>query len=78
VDYVRFIEKALGPNHLWVSAYCNDVFGYIPSARVLAEGGYETRGIYYGGYGKFDSDVEKVLVKTVRDLAVKTGRKVPE
>src|SRR5260370_39295932 len=37
VDYVMLLEKALGPNHLWLSAYCNDVFGYVPSARVLAE-----------------------------------------
>ncbi|HEY2341832.1 MAG TPA: neutral/alkaline non-lysosomal ceramidase N-terminal domain-containing protein, partial [Chthoniobacteraceae bacterium] len=34
-DYVPLIEQALGPLHLWISAYCNDVFGYFPSARVL-------------------------------------------
>ena len=44
VDYVSFLEKTLGPNQLWVAGYCNDVFGYLPSARVLKEGGYETRG----------------------------------
>src|SRR5262249_6518085 len=32
VDYVLDLEKALGPNQLWVAAYCNDVFGYLPSA----------------------------------------------
>src|SRR5262249_14356069 len=30
VDYVPMLEKALGPNQLWVAAYCNDVFGYLP------------------------------------------------
>ena len=51
VDYVPLLEKALGPNRLWFAAYCNDVFGYLPSARVLAEGGYETRGLYAGSTG---------------------------
>jgi hypothetical protein len=26
---------------VWVSGYCNDMYGYIPSRRVQAEGGYE-------------------------------------
>jgi hypothetical protein len=78
VDYVTRLEKALGPNQLWVAAYCNDVFGYLPSARVLAEGGYETRGLYSGGVGYFDAKAEDVLVRAVRELAAKAGRKLTE
>ena len=78
VDYVPLLEKALGPNQLWVAAYCNDVFGYLPSVRVLAEGGYETRGLYSGGAGFFTAEAQEVLLRTVRDLARKAGRKVPE
>jgi hypothetical protein len=78
VDYVPMLERALGPTQLWVAAYCNDVFGYLPSARVLAEGGYETRGLYSGGTGFFDAKAEEVLVRAVRDLARKAGRKLPE
>jgi hypothetical protein len=78
VDYVTRLEKALGPNRLWVAAYCNDVFGYLPSARVLAEGGYETRGLYAGAAGFFDPKAEDVLVRKVRELAGKAGRKLPE
>jgi len=78
VDYLTFLEQALGPNQLWVTAYCNDVFGYLPSARVLREGGYETRGLYAGGAGFFDAKAQDVLVQKVRDLAKKVGRKVPE
>jgi hypothetical protein len=77
VDYVGLLEKALGPNHLWLSAYCNDVFGYLPSARVLQEGGYETRGLYSGGIGLFDAKAQDVLVAKVRELAQKAGRAVP-
>jgi hypothetical protein len=78
VDYVPLLEKALGPNQLWVAAYCNDVFGYLPSARVLSEGGYETRGLYSGGAGFFTPEAQDLLVRNVRDLARKAGRKVPE
>ena len=78
VDYVTLLEKALGPNQLWVAGYCNDVFGYLPSARVLAEGGYETRGLISGGAGFFAPEAEGVVVRTVRELAAKAGRKLPE
>ena len=74
VDYVTFMEKALGPLNLWVAAYCNDVFGYLPSARVLEEGGYETRGIYYGGPGFFAPTAQDALIKAVLEMAEKAGR----
>ena len=77
VDYVTLLEKALGPNQLWIAGYCNDVFGYLPSARVLTEGGYETRGLYAGGVGLFDPRAERVVVERVRELARKAGRKAP-
>jgi hypothetical protein len=78
VDYVGLLEKALGPNRLWISAYCNDVFGYVPSARVLSEGGYETRGLYVGGVGLFDPKTQDVLTAKVRELAEKAGRPMPK
>jgi neutral ceramidase len=78
IDYVTFLEKALGPRQLWLAAYCNDVFGYLPSARVLEEGGYETRGLYTGGIGLFDPKAQDVLVEKVRELARQAGRKLPQ
>jgi neutral ceramidase len=75
-DYVRMLEDALGPNRLWIAAYCNDVYGYLPSARVLREGGYETRGLYAGGIGLFASDAQEALVGKVRELSKTAGRKV--
>jgi hypothetical protein len=74
VDYVFMIEKAIGPLKLWVSAYCHDVYGYLPSARTLEEGGYETRGVYYGAPGIFAPEAQSVVVKTITDLAAKAGR----
>ena len=74
----KLLEEAIGPTHLWIAAYCNDVFGYMPSARVLREGGYETRGLYAGGVGVFDPGAERVVVESVRDLARKAGRPLPD
>jgi hypothetical protein len=74
VDYARLIEDTVGPLKLWLSAYCNDVMGYVPSARVLREGGYETRGLYEGGIGYFAPEVQDALVNQVRELAAAAGR----
>ena len=74
VDYAHVIEEAVGPLDLWLAAYCHDTFGYIPSARVLREGGYETRGLYTGGTGLFAPEAEGVLVDEVRELAKQAGR----
>jgi hypothetical protein len=77
VDYVRLLEEALGPNKLWIAAYTFDVFGYLPSARVLREGGYETRGLYAGGIGLFAPEAEQALVAKVVELAAAAGRPRP-
>jgi hypothetical protein len=70
VDYVALIERALGPTKLWVSAYSNDVFGYLPSARLVGEGGYETR-------RGFSAKAQDALVAKVRELAGAAGRTLP-
>jgi hypothetical protein len=74
VDYAQLIEQAIGPMDLWLSAYNNDVFGYLPSARLLAEGGYETRGVVHGGPGFFSPAAQDVVVRKVRELAARAGR----
>jgi len=71
------LEQAIGPLQLWIAAYCNDVFGYFPSTRVLKEGGYECRGLYTTE-GFFAPGAQDVLVAKVRDLARRAGRKPPE
>ncbi len=49
VDYSLAI-KAQFQESTWVASYSNDVMAYIPSRRVLKEGGYEGGGsmVYYG------------------------------
>jgi hypothetical protein len=75
VDYVGFVEKTLGPTQLWIAAYSNDVFGYLPSARLLSEGGYETRGMRGG---RFAANAQDVLMAKVRELAAQVGRPFPQ
>ena len=42
VDYSLRLKRELGKRRaVWVVGYSNDVMGYIPSLRVLREGGYE-------------------------------------
>ena len=44
VDYslrIKRENRIEGGPDVWVAGYCNDMFGYIPSVRVLLEGGYE-------------------------------------
>ncbi len=50
---------------IWAAGYSNDVFAYIPSQRVLLEGGYEAGGaMLYGRFpGPFSVDVEERVMK---------------
>jgi hypothetical protein len=70
VDYDLRLKKELGSEKLWVAAYCNDVFAYIPSLRVLKEGGYEGGGamVYYGQPGPFAPTIEETIIGKVHDL----------
>ncbi len=49
VDYVLRLKRELGGEKLWVIAYANEVPCYIPSRRILEEGGYEAG---WGAKGK--------------------------
>jgi hypothetical protein len=70
IDYPLRFKKELGKGPLWVAGYSNDVFGYIPSLRVLKEGGYEAGGAmrYTPLPGPFAPSVEDRVVKTVHEL----------
>ena len=69
VDYVIRLKRELGAEKLWVAGYANDVFAYVPSVRILHEGGYEAEFnlIYYGQPTRFAPAVEETLIKAVHD-----------
>ena len=72
VDYsLRLQREWTRPDtSLWVAGYSNDVFGYVPSQRILNEGGYEGGGamLYTSFPGPFQSDVEERIVGGVKDV----------
>ena len=73
VDYSLRLKKELGGDRTWVTGYANDVMAYIPSLRVLKEGGYEGGGamVYYGLPTVWGPKVEEVIVAAVRAQAQK-------
>lgn len=73
-EFVPLIQKTVGPGRLWIAAYCHEVFGYLPTAQILNDGGYETRGTYYRGPGFFSVDAEAALVDSVERLTRSVGR----
>jgi hypothetical protein len=69
VDYALRLKKEYrGEKAVWVTAYANDVMAYIPSERVLKEGGYEgdTSMIPYGLPSKWAPGIEERIVEQVR------------
>jgi len=76
VDYVLRAKNELRGEDLIVAGYCNDVMGYIPSRRVLREGGYEAvdNTIYYGLPGPFADTVEDAVFASVRRVTRAVGR----
>jgi neutral ceramidase len=69
VDYSLRLKQDIRPGHTWVSGYCNDVMAYIPSLRVLKEGGYEGREamVYYGLPTAWGPRVEELIVGETLD-----------
>ena len=70
VDYSLRLKRELDVERLWVGAYSNAFPGYIPSERVLAEGGYEGGGamLYFGPPTRFAPGVEQLVIDTVHKL----------
>jgi len=73
-EYVPLIQKALKSEPLWISAYNNDVFGYLPTKAILEEGGYETRGLIVE-MGFFGSGAEEALLKKIVEMKTQSREK---
>ncbi len=75
VDFSLRFKKQYGWDRVWVAGYSNDVFPYIPSLRVLKEGGYEGRR-RHGSYGQpapFAEPVEEIVAAKVDELVRRTA-----
>ena len=73
VDYAVRLKRERHGEKTWVAGYSNDVMAYIPSLRVLKEGGYEggTSNVYYGLPGLWSEAVEETIVKAVEEISAK-------
>ena len=68
-EYVPLLKQAVPQQSLWISGYCNDVSGYLPTKNIMKQGGYETRGlISETAAGWFAPEVENVVIDSVVDM----------
>jgi putative membrane-bound dehydrogenase-like protein len=67
VDYSLRLKRELDGLRLWINAYANDAPCYIPSERVLKEGGYEGGGamVYYDLPGPFHPGLEAKIIDAI-------------
>lgn len=79
VDYAVQLKRLLGPD-LFVVAYANDVMGYIPSVRVLREGGYEGASSQqvYGLPSTWAADIEMRIIQEVLRLTSELNIALPK
>lgn len=70
IDYSLRLKKELGDGPVWVAGYSNDVMAYIPSERVLREGGYEGIGAmrYTSLPSPWRSGLEDQIITTIREM----------
>lgn len=70
VDYSLRLKKELDGRRLWMNAYANDVPCYIPSERILREGGYEAESSlwYYDRPARLAPATEGMIIATVKEL----------
>jgi hypothetical protein len=71
VDYALRLRRELAGRPIWIAGYCHEIFAYVPSERVLSEGGYEGGDAmpYFGLHGPFLPGLEQQIVDAVKRLA---------
>lgn len=71
VDYSLRLKRQLAkqPAMTWVGGYCNGYFGYIPSSRIVEEGGYEADG--------WKKSIEEPIVAKALELVRHTASSAP-
>ncbi|MEJ7591550.1 MAG: neutral/alkaline non-lysosomal ceramidase N-terminal domain-containing protein [Planctomycetaceae bacterium] len=67
VDYALRLKRELDGGRLWLNAYANACPGYVPSERILREGGYEGGGamVYYDIPAPYATGLEQIIVDSV-------------
>ena len=72
IDYAVNLKREFGGEGklVWVVGYANDMFGYVPTPRVLRGGGYEgTRSVLWSALPMpFTESVEERVMQTIRKM----------
>ena len=70
VDYALRLRTLFDPQRIWITAYANYVPSYVPSRRILEEGGYEAEDslFYHDWPGRLDPVVEDMIFGTAEEL----------
>jgi putative membrane-bound dehydrogenase-like protein len=79
VDYSLRLKTELDSARLWINGYANDVPCYIPSRRILREGGYEAESSlwYYDRPQQLDPAIEDRIIESVRGQLEPIFRRPP-
>jgi putative membrane-bound dehydrogenase-like protein len=79
IDYQRRLKREFDGTRLWVNGYANDVPCYIPSRRILTEGGYEAEDSlwYYDRPARLSMANEDRIIEAVHDLLPRKFRAKP-
>jgi len=70
VDYSNRVKRVFAEDHPWPIGYAYEIPCYIPTTRLVKEGGYETEAsmIYYGFYGPFRVGIEDKVFNRLEAL----------
>lgn len=70
VDYSKRIKKEFKAQRLWINSYSNDVSCYIPSLRLLHEGGYEADAsmYWYNKPAMFGDQIEEIIMDALHEM----------
>ena len=70
VDYSLRLKRELAGTNIWLASYANDHCAYLPSVRILLEGGYEADSstALFLLPSRFSPNVEDILVANIRKM----------
>lgn len=80
VDYALRLKNEFDPERIWVNGYSNYVPCYIPSERILKEGGYEAESSlwYYDRPARLSPQTEERIIQTVHEMVPKHFKAVTQ
>lgn len=69
-EYYNLITSEIKSNDWIPVGYMNTVIGYLPTDKMIKEGGYEVKGFFklFGFSGAFRNKIERIIVESIKQL----------